>query len=360
MVISKYVPLQISRKRFSDFLQCEKLEDSQYMYLVGYEDKDGVKKNKKLKFSDVKSYIDAVDEKIGSSTGALKDELEIQIVKLWKQVNNLKGVEDDDLPEQPQMNSTVFRRAIYNEDDKCSVINLKNTLGCVEINGGGTYTQDFLIFDNPIIGTVTRVIIDNSGRTNDEGVFEPPTTNFVFNYGRNDYDDYGNPLWNTIVEVEPYYTGIVEILHTNRTDVIINVNHTPTMFVTDVQVASQYVDDDVDFKDVSPETNERQFYDIDMENDRAYLQFDCSDNHSTYTFWFKNPELGSMTYMVISNPTEEDKTIVYGKVIVNQDGGETYNTQIIIDRLHPNERTIVEIFHSLSSDIIAKVTTVNM
>ena len=45
------------------------------MYLVGYEDKDGVKKNKKLKFSDVKSYIDAVEEKIGSSTGAIKDEL---------------------------------------------------------------------------------------------------------------------------------------------------------------------------------------------------------------------------------------------------------------------------------------------
>ena len=46
------------------------------MYLVGYEDKNGVKKNKKLKFSDVKSYIDAVDEKIGSSTDALKGELE--------------------------------------------------------------------------------------------------------------------------------------------------------------------------------------------------------------------------------------------------------------------------------------------
>lgn len=58
-----------------------------------------------------------------------------------------------------------------------------------------------------------------------------------------------------------------------------------------------------------------------------------------------------MTYLFITNPTSQEIIIKYSKRGVDETG-------IPIIELQPNERTVIEIFHSLSADIIAKVTIV--
>lgn len=226
MVISKCVPLEISRKKFSDFLQCERLQEAQTLFLVGYDEENGVKKNKKLRFGDVKAYIDNVDNRISSTKG----EIDTDLAEIWKEINALKGVDDEGVPTKPKLNEIVFIPAVYKEEDKCALINLNNTLSCVEINGGGDYTIEYVLFDNPIFGAVTRIIVDNSGRINDEGVYEAPVSDFILHYGINEH---GRHIEIACVPI--YHTCIVEILHTKSTDIVINTTYSPTNFVEDVQ-----------------------------------------------------------------------------------------------------------------------------
>ena len=350
MIISKCVPMEISRERFSDFLECEMLSNTESLYLVGYDEIEGIKKNKRLKFSNVKEYIDSLEDKCNTNSSNLKAEFELQIKNLQNQILELKG--EEVLPDEPQMNEVVFFKAEYDENLKTSRVNLKNTLGCVEINGGGYYEKEFVIFDNPIIGVVTRIIVDNSGKLDENGNLMRPEGDFILNYGINDYDENdGTPLWYEIACVPMYNTCIVEILHTSKTDVIINTTYTPSRFVEDAPAAYEYVDDQNKLNVIQISDNTSNSYDIDLEDERTYLEFECAEGHDDYTFWFNNPELGSMTYLFITNPTSQEIIIKYSKRGVDETG-------IPIIELQPNERTVIEIFHSLSADIIAKVTIV--
>lgn len=351
MIISKCVPMEISRERFSDFLECEALSKTDSLFLVGYDEIEGVKKNKRLKFSEVKGYIDGIDQKCISNSNAIREDFEKEIKNLQNQILELKG--EEVLPEEPQMNEVVFFKAEYDENQKTARINLKNTLGCVEINGGGSYKNEYVIFDNPIIGVVTRVIVDNSGKFDENGNLMKPEGDFHLYYGINDFDENdGTPLWYELACVPMYYTCIVEILHTTKTDIIINTSYTPTKFVQDVPAQYEYVDDENKFNTIlMTDENTESSYDIDLENEKTYLEFDCTEGHEDYTFWFTNPEFGSMTYLVVTNPTTKEVIIKYAKRGVEESG-------IPIIELQPNDRAVIEIFHSLSADIIAKVTIV--
>lgn len=354
MIISKCVPLEISRKRFSDFLECEKYEN---LYLVGYDEQQNKKTNKKVKYTKLRELIQTkFEQQIGDVQKNFKSVQE-QIAKIWAKLND-----EQYIPQQANLNEIVFVDAVYDEDIGASIINLKNTLGCVEINGGGEYVQDYLLFDNPIKGTVTRVIVDNSGRyvTDQDGnkVYQPPTQNFVLYYGRK--YDYPQEVLNVDVGV----IGILQILHTARTDVIINTSYVPNIkFVEDHQAAREYIDDNNRMIDVTPDDNTSGSYDIDMKNEQAYMQFNCSQGIPEYTFWFSNPELGSVTYIVVTNDTSQNVTINYGKKYADQkddtpDQIQQNYTYPVVD-LYSGEKTVIQVFHSLSADIITKVTTLS-
>jgi hypothetical protein len=94
-----------------------------------------------------------------------------------------------------------------------------------------------------------------------------------------------------------------------------------------------------------------------MAEQKGYIEFDTR-GHDEYTFWFSNPEIGSSTYIVINNTGglyTQDVNINYGKKMKIEDDTDDvkYSVAVVGD-----ERCVIEIFHSLSADIIVKVTKV--
>ena len=64
-----------------------------------------------------------------------------------------------------------------------NILDLAKKQGFVEINSGGNYTEDFLLFANPVEGTITNVVVDNTGLPLGDGNFEPAVNDFTLYYG---------------------------------------------------------------------------------------------------------------------------------------------------------------------------------
>ena len=73
-------------------------------------------------------------------------------------------------------------------------------LGTVEINTGGDYTNEMIYFINPAIGTVTNVVVDNTGLPIENDLYEQPIEDFHLYYGSKEFE---------ILTVPPYNKGIV-------------------------------------------------------------------------------------------------------------------------------------------------------
>jgi hypothetical protein len=95
---------------------------------------------------------------------------------------------------------------------------LKNKKGFVEINGGGAYVEEFILFQNYVEGNVTHVVVDNTGLSEDI----PADKEFTLYYG------YKNELMDScypILTVPPMSRGIVQILHTTDVDIVVHSSY---------------------------------------------------------------------------------------------------------------------------------------
>lgn len=320
MIISKCVPLEISRKRFSDFT---KNYTAREMTFVGLK-QDGDKKiNVQLDY----------DRLLNDIAHDIKD-------KEWG--NEIK------------FHEVLYKGGInWNPETQSHIIDLERILGAVEINCGGDYVEDTIYFMNPIIGTVTNVVIDNTGLPEDsqEDGFVKPVSNFDLYYGIGENRE-------LIASVPPFNRGVVQILHTRSTDIVVHFSFSPDHpeYIVDEEVV--YEDDDnPDPYNKTPNLNILPSYDIDLENEKCFIEFETDGNHKEYTFWFSNPEHGSSTYIVIDNTGEnklDDVTINYGKRMDVDDDSDDVCYPIIT--VTPQEKVVIEVFHSLSADIIVKTT----
>lgn len=315
MVISKCVPMEISRKKFSQFQECNPEE----MIFVGYKtDEDGKKVNAKVDIGNLLGYIkESLKELDQDQVGNVNE------VKFHK-VENGRG-------------------PYWDENERLHIIDLGHELGAVEINTGGDYTNEMIYFINPIIGTVTNVVVDNTGLPVENDLYERPVEDFHLYYGSKDFE---------ILTVPPYNKGIVQILHSKSTDIIICSTYSPDQeYIPDQEIKIEN-DSTGNVTQVFPDEN----YDVEMNNEKAYLEFK-PDGKDSYTFWFNNPELGSMTYIVINNKDDYQKNvqISYGKRMDKNDPSDDVS---YLAATVEKELCVIEVFHSLSADILVKITKV--
>ena len=388
MVISKCVPLAISRKKFSDF---EDFLTPQDMYFVGYKeykDENGkvtLKKNIRLKWDYILSEIKkdpewgqggSVPEKptnpevSGDNTEHVQ--AEFAPVEAIYYPTSVSLVDDEGLPydewivdndgnERPKRIS----EDLLDEDGQpidSTIVDLKKTKGFIEINGGGTYTQEIIYIINPQIGSITNVVVDNTGRNRkkDETVEEweqnrVPVKDFVLYYGIGDnkYEILNVPAW---------HRGVVQVLHTNGNDLIINQSYTDASY--------EYIGDVMPVSDENDEVVEGEITDIvdnkiyvDMKNETGFIEIDVNGdsnaNKTEFTFVFDNTEIGSMSYIVVDNQTNakgKEVFVNYGKTY-HKDGDD--RTEIIendICYVESGEKAIIQVFHSLSMDIVVSIT----
>lgn len=375
MIISKCVPLEISRKKFSDFLDCN-ICDS--LYLVGYDQEQGKKKNKKVRFSLIKeNIIQAIkeDPEWGQGGSGGDDDTQqgqerntafpISCSFEYELDDTGNPVVDDEgypIPKTDDEGNTVINKSEdWDEEAQSIILNLNNKKGFIEINGGGNYTEEYIMFANPVIGAVTHVVVDNTGlplpNPNNN---EKPKDDFVLYYG-SDTGIFGDAI--EIFRVPPMCRGVVQILHSQNTDLILYSSYTKlednTRFVRDIDDYDNITNDPID-KTPDGSNDGSTFY-IDMQNHKGFIEFPTGDR-TECTFIFKSPEIGSNTHIVVDNTGQNYNGY---PVIVN------YGKQMDIDGdgiLEPdwietiteveNEKCIIEVFHSLSADIIVKITKV--
>lgn len=390
MVISKCVPLAISRKKFSDF---EDFLTPQDMYFVGYKeykDEDGkvtLKKNIRLKWDYILSAIKEdpewgqggggnVPEKptnpeiSGDNTEHVEAEFTpVEAVYYPTSVSTVdedglaydEWIVDDNGNERPKRIS----EDLVDEDGQpidSTIIDLKKTKGFIEINGGGTYTSEIIYIINPQVGSITNVVVDNTGRNRkkDETVEEwkqnrVPVKDFVLYYGIGDnkYEILNVPAW---------HRGVVQVLHTNGNDLIINQSYT--------DASDEYIGDVMPVSDENDEVVEGEIIDrvdnkiyVDMKNETGFIEIDVNGESNAskteFTFVFDNTEIGSMSYIVVDNQTNakgKEVFVNYGKTY-HKDGDD--RTEIIENSVcfvESGEKAIIQVFHSLSMDIVVSIT----
>lgn len=341
MVISKCVPLEISRKKFSQFLEPENYAN---VCLVGYEKiDDTTKKNVQLKYEDIESSI----------IRAVKADPE------WGQGGNDSPDDSNKIERNTSIVISGQNSEYWNEEIQTNLIDLKWKQGFIEINAGGDYQEDYIMFSHPVIGSITHVVVDNTGLpiTDSEESIEPISdSEFVLYYGtQTDSIE--------IFRVPANYRGVVQILHTEETDLIFYSSYSW------VDISSKYVrdifDEDAETNEpinVTPESNASSEYYINMDNQKSYVEFPTGDKE-VYTFIFSNQEIGSSTYIVVDNTGDNyygyPVTINYGKIMDDGDDSNGKEPDWIEEiTTIENEKAIIEVFHSLSADIIVKITKV--
>ena len=384
MVISKCVPLEISRKKFSQFIE---LTEPNEAIFVGWKVIDGHKKNVQLRYEDIKGeIIEAIKADPewgqGGSGGGDTPEPPVDNPEWYEPVvvNEIGAfpislVWDEDLGEFGRV--PYEKGGTWDDKNQTNIVNLQKKQGFVEINAGGNYTVDFIMFKNPVIGTVTNVVVDNTGLPKNESEYIPPFEGedgiFTLYYGMDKLDEQGNPLSYEILTVPPMCRGIVQILHTEETDVIIHSSYSEAIGLRyGMEQETEYVpdmfsedDETGEYGDINYETNDpvdktptgtnANSFDIDMQNQRGYIEFQTRGEEE-YTFWFSNPELGTSTYIVIDNSGalyKHDIAINYGKRMDETTDADDWLYQVTTVE---QEKCVIEVFHSYSADIIVKVT----
>lgn len=372
MVISKCVPLAISRKKFSDFLV--NYEQQENMFLVGYKINDDEKKvNIRMPFEKVTEIVrDDVIDYIKENGGIIvppednpqsEGVIPVTVSEIGAYPISVCFDEDGGIVKGDSW------QQITGDDGEVvgqtNILDLAKKQGFVEINAGGNYIEDFLLFANPVEGTITNVVVDNTGLPLGDDQYEPAVNDFSLYYGYQSDDMSG---CYEILTVPPMCRGIAQILHTkeSKLDIVIHAsysyaldaeNRDITKFIQDYKTAEELENEPTnkpeDFTPTVP-TNE---YDIDMAEKRGYIEFNPNGADS-YTFWFSNPEIGSCTYIVINNIDEHyngDISIWYGKRMKPDDSSDDIKYEVTTVGY---ERCVIEVFHSLSADIIVKITKV--
>lgn len=316
MIISKCVPLSISRKMFSQFENGIPKD----MVFVGYKtDDNGKKINAKVDFESIAKEV----------IGKINAQDDINEVK-FHDVKQGSG-------------------PYWNEELQLHIVDLDYHLGAIEINSGGNYVEENFYLINPVFGTVTNIVVDNTGLPLEGDLYEPAVSNFHLYYGNKG---------NEIIVVPPNHRGIVQILHTKDTDVVISSTLSEASDMNNPYTPDQEYDEDDDLSGLTNQVFPDENFDVDMNNEKAFMEFIPTGDKSTYTFWFKNPEFGSTTYIVINNQGEnyiKDVDIWYGK---RHDKSDTTDDISNLITNVSNELCVIEVFHSLSADIIVKVTKV--
>lgn len=142
--------MEVKRIKFSQFDETAP-ENVQF---VGWKvDDDGNKKNVQVDYTKIQSDI----ERIVNSKLDDPNATEVRCYKLF------------DETEKPH----------FNTNEETHVINLKERKGFIEINGGGSYNEEYVYLENPRIGSVTTIVVDNTG--DDDGT--KPEGDFVLYYG---------------------------------------------------------------------------------------------------------------------------------------------------------------------------------
>lgn len=362
MVISKCVPLEISRKRFSDFYS---QTTPQGVYFVGYrveEDDENKKKNKnvQIKYEDIEYQIlqtIKADPEWGQGGSGVDSEERNPAFKITPVIEF--QFDEDGEPIVDENGNQVYEiknSEYWNEIEQSTVIDLKNKKGFVEINGGGAYVEEFIMFQNYVEGNVTHVVVDNTGLPIHDEEHIEPVDDFVLYYG-----SVTNCI--EIFRVPPMCRGVVQILHTKKSDLVVFSSYTivedKTKFIRDIDDNDLYTNEPID---KTPDSNDdgSKFY-VDMEQHKGYIDFPTGDREEC-TFMFKNPEIGSNTFIVVDNTGENyhgyPVKISYGKIL--DDGDESTIDQEDIEEITDveDEKCIIEVFHSLSADIIVKITKV--
>ena len=372
MVISKCVPLAISRKRFSDFLV--NYEQQENMFLVGYKINDDQKKvNIRMPFEKVTEIVrDEVIDYIKENGGIIvppEDNpqsdgvIPVTVSEIGAYPISVTFDEDG------QIVKGKTWQDITDEDGQVvgqtNILDLAKRQGFVEINAGGDYIEDFLLFANPVEGTITNVVVDNTGLPLGDDQYEPAVNDFTLYYGYQSDDMSG---CYEILTVPPMCRGIAQIMHTkdSKLDIVIHASYSYAMnaeneditkFVQDYKTAEELENEPTnDPEDFTPTASTNE-YDIDMAEKKGYIEF-IPNGADTYTFWFSNPEIGSSTYIVINNVDEHykgDVSIWYGKRMKPDDPKDDIKYEVTTVGY---ERCVIEVFHSLSADIIVKITKV--
>lgn len=376
MVISKCVPLAISRKKFSNF---DIHHNPEEMIFVGFKDINGDKTNIRMCYDDIredikKYVVDIIknDPEWGQGgSGGGTDEPEDKPSDIVTHINPrgvltyniaITSFDDDGIP---------VRGDTWDEENQTNFLNVQQKQALIEINAGGAYVEDFIYIYNPADGAITHVIVDNTGLPNPEAEngYDEPVEDFTLYYGGVDNNF-------EILTVPKNCRGVVQILHSIKMDMdfILHSSYTEVpekyeqikvKYIPDEKNESdEYNNEPID-KSVTDEDGDGKMY-IDMSEEKGYVEFNTGDEYE-YTFVFSQPELGSSTYMIINNRIIDGNyyghpvNIRYGKVIdLTEDG--IYNEgdlQAVYDITEvEDEICIIEIFHSLSADIVVKITKV--
>ena len=324
MIISRCKPIEVSRRRFSEFI---KNHDPENMKFVGWKyNEDGVKMNVQLDYSHIKDDITAfIEEKHG--LGEPDGRSEVRFFQLT----------DDN----------------FDEETQTHIIDLGKKKGCVEINGGANYQDATIYFVNPQVGGVTNIVVDNTGlpTEEDKNVAYEPVDDFHLYYGiktsENNYEVLTVPVW---------CRGVVQILHLSSNDIVINSTYTDALeeYIPDVEVVNEDISNHP--IDATP-TEDDQHLDVNLQNESGYVEYKTG-KYKEYTFWFENPEIGQVSYLVVDNTTGfQEVDVFYAKRVSNPDG--TVGSLVSeVTNVSVGEKVVIEIFHSLSVDIVSKITKV--
>jgi hypothetical protein len=163
------------------------------------------------------------------------------------------------------------------------------------------------------------------------------------------------------LSVPAWCRGVVQVLHTTNCDLIL------AQTVSEVPNREYIADVILDDPDNNDEPGECEIYAkdgnkvyIDMKNEAGFIEVDVSkENTEEYTFVFDNTEIGSMTYLIVdnqTNPTDKTVKVNYGKTYAKEIDGRNEIIQEDICEVYPEEKAIIQVFHSLSMDIVVSVS----
>ena len=94
---------------------------------------------------------------------------------------------------------------------------------------------------------------------------------------------------------------------------------------------------------------------VDMKDEQGFVEISTSENINEYTFVFQNSELGTMSYIVLDNTHGSHEVVAnYGKVMSNGEDDIEYNITLV----ESGEKAIIQVFHSLSVDVVVNVTII--
>ena len=100
-----------------------------------------------------------------------------------------------------------------------------------------------------------------------------------------------------------------------------------------------------------------------MKNEAGFIEIDVNGESNAsktkFTFVFDNTEIGSMSYIVVDNLTNakgKEVFVNYGKTYHKEDDDRTEIIENNICYVESGEKAIIQVFHSLSMDIVVSIT----